>query len=205
VTEISEKVTAFVLAGGRSSRMSTNKALLELAGKSLIERAVSLAHSVAAEVQIVGDPKTLARFGTVASDVYPGRGPLGGIHAALLASPTDLNLVMGVDLPFLQKAFLFFLISIANSSRATVTVPYAGGHLQTLCSVYRREFATTAEKALVVGRNKIDSLFADVSVRKIEEHEIVRAGFTLSMFRNVNTPEEWESAKREFEAAAGHL
>lgn len=205
MTEIAETISAFVLAGGRSSRMGANKALLELAGIPLIERAILLGRSVSGDVQIVGDPQIFARFGTVVSDVYPGRGPLGGIHAALEVSSSDMNLVLGVDLPFIDKAFLSFLVSIARSSGATVTVPFAGGHLQTLCGIYRPEFRELAESALLAAQNRIDSLFSAVSVCRIEEHEIVNAGFSPAMFRNVNTPEEWELAKREFHCAAADL
>jgi molybdenum cofactor guanylyltransferase len=197
-------IAAFVLAGGKSSRMGADKAFLQLAGKPLIERALSLARSVATEVQIVGDPEIFSGLGKVVSDIYPGHGPLGGIQAALKASTSDLNLVLGVDLPFLEKAFLSFLISAARSSNTTVTVPCSNGHLQTLCSVYRRGFAAVAEPALLAGRNRIDALFSAVSVRRIEENEIASAGFSPSIFRNVNTPEEWESARREFESAS-HL
>src|SRR5215475_10074157 len=133
----SASLAAFVLAGGRSSRMGSNKAFLELAGKPLLEHAISLASSVTDEVRIVGDPQAFARFGTILPDLYPGRGPLGGIHAALRASRSELNLVLGVDVPFLEKEFLAFLISISQLSGATVTLPHASGHLQTLCSVYR--------------------------------------------------------------------
>jgi molybdopterin-guanine dinucleotide biosynthesis protein A len=80
-----------------------------------------------------------------------------------------------------------------------------GGYLQTLCAVYRKEFLKPAEAALAAGRNKIDALFSGISVRIMDEQEILRAGFNTSMFRNLNTPEEWEAAKREFESRPQHL
>jgi molybdopterin-guanine dinucleotide biosynthesis protein A len=87
------------------------------------------------------------------------------------------------------------MLSRARESKATITVPLVGERLQPLCAVYRRGFAEVAERSLREGKNKIDSLFASVATCVIEEDELVRAGFSAEMFRNLNTPEEWEKAK----------
>jgi molybdopterin-guanine dinucleotide biosynthesis protein A len=188
-------VTAFVLAGGKSSRMGSDKALLRLGEETLLSRALKVASAVAEEVRIVGDAKKFAGFGQVVEDVYRDRGPLGGIHAALASSTTEWNLMLAVDLPFAGPELLRYLILRARESDATVTVPRAGDGLQPLCAVYRRKFAEVAEQSLREGKNKIDLLFAKVDTRVLEEDELVRAGFSVEMFRNVNTPEELEEAK----------
>jgi molybdopterin-guanine dinucleotide biosynthesis protein A len=188
-------VTAFVLAGGKSSRMGSDKAFLELGGETLLSRALQAAGSVAGEVRIVGAPQKFAAFGEVIEDVYRGQGPLGGIHAALSNSQTELNLVLAVDLPFVGREFLEFLLLRARESDAMITVPRAGGGLQPLCAAYRRGFAEVAERSLRAGNNKIDSLFATLETCVIEEDELARAGFSVEMFRNLNTPEELEKAR----------
>ena len=66
------------------------------------------------------------------------------------------------------------------------------GFSQPLCAIYRREFANAAENALRAGRYKIDPLFSVVCTRVIEQEELQAAGFSASMFRNLNTPEELE-------------
>jgi molybdopterin-guanine dinucleotide biosynthesis protein A len=63
--------------------------------------------------------------------------------------------------------------------------------------VYRKEFAAVANKALLAGRNKIDSLFEHVKTEIVEEAELVREGFAVEMFRNLNTFADWEQAKLE--------
>jgi molybdopterin-guanine dinucleotide biosynthesis protein A len=189
-------VTAFVLAGGKSARMGSDKAFLQLGDETLLSRALKVAGAVTGEVWIVGDAKKFAVFGRVIEDVYHDRGPLGGIHAALSNSATELNLMLAVDLPFVGPEFLEYLLLRARESGAMVTVPRAGGGLQPLCAAYRRRFAEVAEQSLREGKNKIDSLFATVETRVIEEDELVRAGFSAGMFRNLNTPEELEKAKR---------
>jgi molybdopterin-guanine dinucleotide biosynthesis protein A len=185
--------------------MGSDKAFMQLGGQSLLVHALTLAKSVTDQVKIVGDPEKFATFGKVIPDIYTARGPLGGIHAALLDSETDCNLILGVDIPFVRSSFLTFLVSAAKSSDAMVTVPSTGGYLQTLCAVYRKEFLRPSESALAAGRNKIDALFTDISVRVIDEQEILAAGFNLSMFRNLNSPEDWEAAKNEFESRPQHL
>jgi molybdenum cofactor guanylyltransferase len=193
-----EPITAFILAGGKSTRMGTDKALLELAGRPLIHHALDLAYAITNDVRIVGDPKTFVSFGTVITDVYSACGPLAGIHAALASSATDWNLILGVDLPFLNPRFLNYLISEAQSSTAVVTVPSANGHFHPLCAVYRRQFGLIAERALNAARNKVDALFPEVSVRVIDEAQLVAAGFNPSLFRNLNTPDDLKQARQEF-------
>ncbi|HEX6802761.1 MAG TPA: molybdenum cofactor guanylyltransferase [Terriglobales bacterium] len=193
-----DPVNGFVLAGGKSTRMGRDKTLLELAGHPLIEHMTELVRTICDQACIVGERAKFSRFAPVVEDVYPGHGPLGGIHAALASSETDLNLVIGVDLPFLPEGFLRYLISQSRSSGAVITIPEAGGHLQTLCAVYRKEFAEVAQRALSSGRNKVDAAFAEVSIKKISGDELVKAGFDAAIFRNVNTPEDWHEAQREF-------
>jgi molybdopterin-guanine dinucleotide biosynthesis protein A len=188
-------VTAFILAGGKSSRMGSDKAFLRLGDETLLSRALKLARSVAAEVRIVGDAKTFGDFGRVVEDLYRDRGPLGGIHGALSTSATELNLILAVDLPFLVPEFLRYLILRARESRALVTVARAGGGLQPLCAVYRSGFAEVAAQSLREEKNKIDLLFTRVETCVIEEDELVRAGFSSEMFRNLNTPAELEKAR----------
>lgn len=193
------ELTAFVLAGGKSSRMGADKALLQLPGQTLLQRALELARSVSEDVRIVGVREKFGEFAPVVEDKYPNRGPLGGIHAALSATTNPFNLILAVDLPFLEKRFLLHLLAEARASGAIVTVPRAAGGLQPLCAVYRREFAALAEQALAAGRNKIDTLYAQTTVRIIEEDELVRFAFSPAMFDNLNTPEEWEWARQRLQ------
>ena len=193
-----EAVAAFILAGGRSTRMGSDKAFLEFSGHPLLTNALDLAKIITDRVVIVGDPSKFAPFGPVVSDIYPNRGPLGGIHAALASSGAELNLVIGVDLPFLEPGFLRHLISVARGCDAIVTVPFVNSHYEPLCAVYRRSFAKLAGAALTANRNKIDALFSDIEVRTVSDEELASNGFSPTMFRNLNTPEDWQKAKQEF-------
>ena len=65
-----------------------------------------------------------------------------------------------------------------------------------MCAVYRRQFAEVAERSLRAGRNKIDSLFAEVDTRIIEPEELEQNGFQQEMFRNLNTEQDWKAASQ---------
>ena len=177
--------------------MGSDKAFLEVGGRTLLARTLDFAASIGSPVKIVGNPKVFTGFCSVVEDIYHEHGPLGGIQAALASTATDLNLMLAVDLPFLRPEFLQYLISRARESSAVVTVPRALGGLQPLCAVYRGAFLAPAERALRAGKNKIDALFAEVETRVIDEDELRNAGFGDEMFRNVNTPADWESAQAE--------
>jgi molybdopterin-guanine dinucleotide biosynthesis protein A len=189
-------LAAFVLAGGKSTRMGADKAFIEYQGRTFLARALDLARSVTSAVRIVGSQEKFASFAPVIEDVFRDCGPLAGIHAALLASPSELNLMLAVDTPFISAEFLRFLISQARSDReAIVTVPSSAGRSQPLCAIYHREFAATAENALRAGQNKIGRLFDEIPTRLIEDDELQAAGFNPSIFRNLNTPEELAAEK----------
>jgi len=190
-----QDLTVFVLAGGKSSRMGRDKAFLEFEGSTLLQRALTLAHEIATEVCIVGDAQKFSPFGSVVADIFRDQGPLAGIHAALKASHTDLNLMLAVDLPFMEARFLQHLITQAWADSALATVPRSSDGWEPLCAVYRRGFADLAEKSLRDGINKIDALFNVARTRVVDKTELLQHGFSNEMFRNLNTPEEWQAAQ----------
>ncbi|HUA15434.1 MAG TPA: molybdenum cofactor guanylyltransferase [Verrucomicrobiae bacterium] len=188
-------LAVFILAGGKSTRMGTDKAFVLLDGRTLIERALEAGRAVSSDVRIVcpGEQGQAARvqpFAPVVQDRFPGCGPLAGIHAALCTSTREWNLMLAVDLPFVTPALFEFLAAIARGSGAIVTVPRVAGRLQPLCGVYRREFADTAENSLRAGRYKIDACFDPDQTLVVGEDELQEGGFPAEMFCNLNTPEE---------------
>jgi|SRR5579872_2513595 len=188
-------ITAFILAGGKSTRMGMEKAFVLLEGRTLLARMLDLARSVTPKVRIVGNLAKFKPFAPVVEDAFPGCGPLGGIHAALRSSQTDLNLILAVDVPFVSYAFLQFLITRSCKSGAVVTVAHTRGGLQPLCAVYRKIFADSAERALREGRYQIDALFDDGTTQVIGEEELRVAGFSPELFRNLNTPQDVAGAR----------
>jgi molybdopterin-guanine dinucleotide biosynthesis protein A len=177
--------------------MRADKAFLDFGGQTLLARALSTLTAVCGSVTIVGNPATFSTFGPVVADVFPGCGPLGGIHAALTSSPAEVNLVLAVDMPFVSADLLRFLFAAPETGGTVVTVPRTSKGLQPLCAIYRRDFALVAERALRAGKYKIDATFAAVSVRVVEESELSAAGFSEKNFFNINTPEDRRTAESQ--------
>lgn len=198
-----ENVTAFVLTGGQSSRMGSDKALLRIGDETLLARTLRIAGSVASKVVIVGPRDRYASYGETIEDIYPGCGPLSGIHAALSSTSTDLNLVLSVDMPLMRQEFLGWLAEQSRGAAELALVPEALGGLQPLCAVYRQPLQPVAEQALKKGDYKIDHLFALVPTRYFPEGEIRDAGFSPDVFRNVNTPEDFLALNHEQEMPTG--
>src|SRR5262249_17805594 len=138
-----------------------------------------------------------ARYGAVIEDIHSGCGPLGGIHAALMSSTAELNLLLAVDMPIVSKELLGFLVSVAEANNAFVTVPRTSRGFQPLCAIYRRAFAEPAERALLAGKYKIDALFSEVATHVVEESQLIAAGFPERLLSNINTPDDLLNAKIE--------
>jgi molybdopterin-guanine dinucleotide biosynthesis protein A len=187
-----EPIFAFIIAGGKSSRMGQDKAFLVLEGKTLIDHAIAQAKSIAEEVFIVGPAATFSAYGRIVKDIFPGCGPLGGIHAALRRSRSEYSLVLPLDMPLVTPEFLRFMLQKALTTQATVTVPRAHDGYQPLCAIYRSSFAELAEAALKQNRCRIDALFPADSTCIIGAEEMQQNGFDPRMFDNLNSPEDYE-------------
>lgn len=188
-------VTAFVLTGGKSTRMGEDKAGLRLPnGMTLLEHALATCGAVAGQVGIIGPRSRYASYawaGEIVEDIFTDRGPLGGIHAALSVTKSDWNIVLAVDVPAVTPTLLRWLLAEARKSGKLITVPDIGGQQQPLCAVYRHAFREIAERALQENRNKVNGSFPPAETRVISEQELVHAAFAPEMFANVNTPEEF--------------
>lgn len=193
-----EDLSVFVLAGGRSSRMGSDKALLVIGQQNLLQLTLEKVRALAARPMIVGARDKYAQYGELIEDVIPECGPLSGIHAALCSTQTELNLILSVDMPLMTTEFLRWLVQEAWASDKMAIVPQAEGHNQPLCAVYRRAAREVVERALQAGEYKVDRLYALLPTRFLAEREWDEAGFSPSIFRNVNTPQE-------FEAVAGRV
>ena len=184
-------VSIFVLAGGRSSRMGSDKALLPIGEVNLLQLTLARAREAAPKTVIVGSRERYAQYGDVIADLIPGCGPLSGIHAALSTTQSELNLLLSVDMPLMSPDFLHWLLQMAAACDELAVVPEAEGRTQPLCSVFRRQALGEVECALRTGEYKVDRLFTVLPTRLISEIDWRAAGFPPDIFRNVNTPEEY--------------
>lgn len=183
----------FVLAGGRSSRMGRDKALLKLNGQTLVERALGSLREVCSEVAIAGGAEELARFGRLIPDQKAGCGPLEGIVAALEQSSFEWNLFLAVDMPYVPSAVWLRLLERAEDAKAIGVMARSLGQVQPLCAVYARRASGRLREELQAGRWKITAAAAaagDVECVDFEEEE---------WFRNLNTQEEFRTSATSVE------
>jgi molybdopterin-guanine dinucleotide biosynthesis protein A len=194
-------VDGFVLAGGRSSRMGREKALLEIGGEPLVLRAARLLDSVCGKTAIIGPPERYGGFGFPAvADDHPGLGPLGGIATALSRAAASWNLILACDLPYLSGEWLRFLIQRARVSHALVVLPESAAGPEPLCAAYHREGATAIRAAIARGERKVTRALDDLPVERILPGEIREFDPRGVLFQNLNAPEEYARAREDLEA-----
>jgi molybdopterin-guanine dinucleotide biosynthesis protein A len=147
----------FVLAGGRSTRMGQDKALLPWGGRTLLEVALDKLRALplATAPRIAAARSDLSSHAGVIADLHPGCGPLSGIEAALAASSRPLNVFLPVDVPLLPAQFLLWMLQRAETTGALVTVPRINGWPQALCAVYHRDLLGHISASLVAGDYKV--------------------------------------------------
>jgi len=179
---------AFILAGGRSSRMGSDKALLPLRGATLVEHVMAQVHSVTSNITLVGNSKRHINLGyPVIEDRFVGCGPLAGIHAALATTNCDWNLILACDMPEVTAGFLCQLMEHAESGSCDAVIPVPpGGIPEPLCAVYHRRCEGVIANALQNGIRKVTGVLAGL---KVDYWPVPHPNF----FRNLNTPQEWAS------------
>jgi molybdopterin-guanine dinucleotide biosynthesis protein A len=193
-------ITGVILAGGKSSRMGQNKALMSLGGQRLVDRVVKVMRSVFADLlMITNTPDVYADLGVpMVPDVWPEKGSLGGVYSAIYHVATPYCLVVACDMPFLRAALLRYLMTqIADYD---VVVPDVLGELQTLHAIYSKACLQPIERRLEMHRLRIVGFFPDVRVRTLTASELEPYDPELLAFQNLNTPEEFQAAEQWLQA-----
>jgi molybdopterin-guanine dinucleotide biosynthesis protein A len=223
MTRMPSDVSGYVLAGGKSSRMGQDKALLKLAGKPLVLRAVEKLRRVCVEVSILGSRPELEVYAPLIRDVHEGCGPVGGIEAAFLHSTKVWNLFMAVDMPFLPAEFLDgWVRRVMGQKAARVALFTVDGVPQPALCLLHQEVGPFVRDAVARGRFKLFPLLVEagkelaaregVSLDEVllnppwngEMFDEKGAGWTPTKaqrstqhlwFANLNTPEEFGEAE----------
>ena len=182
-----------VLAGGRSGRMGTSKAIVELAGRPLAQRAVAAVGSAGLEPLVVAKPDTpLPRLDCrVLSEPSEPRHPLTGLLAALRASAGRGIVALACDTPFVPAKLIRWLSELDD---ADVAVPLVGGRLEPLIARYSPAATEELERCLEQG-DSIDDAVACLGPRVITEDEIARFGDPGRIVFDVNSPADLRRAE----------
>lgn len=195
--KVTADIAGFILAGGRSTRMGRDKAMLEIGGVAMIERAMDLVRRAGIEPVVVGsfgeNPRSLSA--RVISDDWPGAGPLGGISTALRETRAAWNLVIACDMPYLTAEWLKFLMGRAFASSADAVVPMNENGAEPMCAMYHQRAEATIREALESGIRKVTEGLGKLQVEYVEPEEWKGFDSDGLLFKNMNEPADYEEAK----------
>ncbi len=189
-------VTVAILAGGKSSRMGTDKSFVRVLGRPLIEDIVAQTAGVGAETIIITNRSDDYRYLGLPlfSDILPDKGALGGIYTALHSSAQPHTLCVACDMPFVVRPLLDFLIGLIPEGDAIV--PRLNGEAEPFRALYAQACLGPIRAALDAGKMRVISFFPQVRVRFVDEAELDRYDPQHRSFFNINTPDELEQARR---------
>lgn len=184
-----------ILAGGRSSRMGSNKALLELDGEPLVTRLARRFTAWFEQVVVVTNTPDEYAFLQLpmVGDRIPGLGPLGGLEAGLRASRFEHAFFCAVDMPFVAEALVRFMVGEAAGH--DIVVPAVDGEFEPMHAVYGKGCLPFITRNLEARRLRLISIFDDVRVRVVQGEELLRFGDPSQLFFNCNTPADLEQAR----------
>ena len=188
-----------VLAGGGSLRFGQSKALETIGNRSLLEWVLFQLSFFDSDILLVAAPElSYPQPGKspglkVVRDIYPDRGPLGGIYTGLKSSNSFHNLVVACDMPFLNRALIGYMIGV--STGFDLVVPRLGDLVEPLHAVYSKACIAPAEWLLKQGSLGVRELFNLVRVRYVEADEIDRFDPSHLSFFNINTKSDLARAR----------
>jgi molybdopterin-guanine dinucleotide biosynthesis protein A len=198
---MSAAVSAILLAGGKSSRLGTDKARVKLDG------ACVMIQNIAEKLSAVSDDVVVSTNGrryediTVevrwAEDVTPGAGSLMGLYSGLRAVKYDYAVAVACDMPFINIGLLKYMIALPRDYDALL--PRVGDEFEPLHSIYSKKCLPAIEKNLRAGHLKITGFLDDVDVKYVTEEIINRYDPEHLSFFNVNTTEQLTEAKNILE------
>jgi molybdopterin-guanine dinucleotide biosynthesis protein A len=187
------RVSVVVLAGGQSSRLGSNKALLEVQGQPLVVRTAHKLMALSDDLIVVtNEPdlnEPLALPARLVPDEKPGQGALMGIYSGLKAARHAYMLAVACDMPFLSLPLLRYMLSLVDG--LDVVIPQIDDLLEPLHAVYGKTCLPAMARLLERGQRQIIAFFHEVRVRRVESEEIDAYDPEHLSFLNVNTPADW--------------
>ena len=187
------KLGFLLLSGGKSRRMGSHKALLELNGSTLLDTVAKAGEDFEVRILSANDPEIPTPEGFVrCEDIYPGCGPMAGIHAALSMTDCDALVVAPCDAPHYSKDLAQYLAQQYSEDLDALVLTDRDGRAQPLSGVYARSCMPVLEEHLKSGKLKIMWMLEEMKLRKIMLPEYLSA----QVFENLNTPQDLDEYKR---------
>lgn len=199
------EISAFIIAGGKSTRFGEDKALFIYRGKPLIEHVIERIRPVFEKIAIVADDsEKYAYLGFPCHvDIIPGLGPLGGLYTALKRADTDAVFVFACDMPECSRELIRYMIR--ESAGCDATVPVKHEYHERLHAIYRKSCIGAIEKRINDGQRQFSSFFEDIAIREIRDDEIWKFGDPDIVFRNINYRRDAEKNETRRWSMHAHL
>ena len=189
-------ITAVILAGGKSRRMGTNKAFLDFKGKTFLKRQIDLLSDTFDEIIISANSLSEYKgFNTnVVKDIYPEKGPLGGIYTGLINSSSFYTFVLACDMPFVESSLIKQLEAYTKiePEKYDVIVPLNGKRLEPLHAFYSKNCIEPIKNQIENNNLRITNFFPNVKVKTIEISSVTGLDNPVNSLSNLNTPEEYK-------------
>ncbi len=193
-------VTGVILAGGQSSRMGSNKALLPFQGGRFIEAIHRRFAELFPEVLLVTNNPEQYDFLPCrkVADIYPGLGALAGLQAGLYHAANPHIFVAACDMPWLNIALIRRLAALRGNT--DVVIPQGEKGLEPLHALYGKACLEPMEESLAADRRRIVSFFPQVRVQQLPSEQVAAIDPAFDSFRNVNTPADYYQLRAEYSA-----
>jgi molybdopterin-guanine dinucleotide biosynthesis protein A len=194
VNDLCDICDAVILAGGNSSRMGCDKLMLDYCGVPGITR-------IAARFAAVFDTVILSASRTDQypmiplphiADIFPGRGPMAGLHAALSQTNRRGVFLCAADMPFADPQTAKIIVEAGYESDICVTLD-AEGRPEPLFAYYAKSVLPLAEGLIRQGKYSMRHLLKHARTRWMKPEDF-GAGWGKHTLKNVNTPEDYDAA-----------
>lgn len=188
-------ITGIILAGGKNSRISMKKALIQMGEQTIIERTVHLFHNIFNEVIIVTNHFEDYHHlkAKLTKDMISDAGPMGGLITGLTKSSHQYNFVVACDMPFIDPTIIFHLQNYTQSNAYDVVVPELNGFIEPLFAFYSKSCIPTILNHLHRKNLKIRSIYSDVKVKQVPCDKFAE---TEKAFFNINTKRDLQLARK---------
>ena len=186
--EIKPDISGFILAGGKSNRMGTDKALLMVHNEPLLKRMISLIKPFCNTIAISGHKADYIGFNTeIVPDLFSGCGPISGILSSLKHSSTEWNLFVSVDVPFINRDLIQYLIS--QTGEFDCIIPKHDGRVEPLIGLYNQQIIPVVEGMIESKDYKLMRLLSEINTCYVDCTDMKKQ-FPL-IFTNINSPDDY--------------
>ena len=190
-------MNAVILAGGKNSRMGSNKAFLKLKGKTFIELQIELLREMFDEILISANTPLEYEYLNlpILKDIYPGKGPLGGIYTSLNNSSSFHTFMLACDMPFVGPELIKHLKNLTKEY--DVVIPKSEKGLEPLHAFYSKNCIDPIKRELDENNLRIINFFPHVNVKIVELNSLVLSDSFNNSIKNLNTRDEYEDEIEE--------